>query len=100
MTRPEPQPFRPDIARLSLRQLRKLVTTAAMNVTRVEADDEMSVFFAVSSGGGVGWDWEGDEDGIAFSTHSQPCGETRWQSKIDVGGFAFSKHSITPFGMT
>ena len=39
---------------LSFRQLRKLVTAAAMNVTIVEADDAMSVFSLVSGEGVVG----------------------------------------------
>ena len=36
-----------------------------MNVTRVEADDAMSVFSSASSNGAARWDWEVDENGTA-----------------------------------
>jgi hypothetical protein len=58
---------------LSFLQLRKLTTTAAMNVTRVEADDAMSVFSSASSNCVAGWDWEADENGTARVLPDKAC---------------------------
>ena len=58
---------------LSFRQLRKLVTAAAMNVTIVEADDAMSAFSSVSSEGVVGLCGEADGNGTAGALPDKGC---------------------------
>ena len=58
---------------LSFRQLRKLVTAAAMNATSVETDDAMSVLSSISGEGVAGWCREADENGTARVLPNRGC---------------------------
>jgi hypothetical protein len=44
-----------------------------MNVTKVEADDAMSVLSSVSSDGVAAWDWDADENGTAAALLGKAC---------------------------